>query len=124
MARVVVVDHKGPPVRSCDSLGISKLPSSDGAQESAIEVEQSQPGALSMVVAGQNDHLVAMHSDVADGHVKIISIVQDITCGLDRGDDLQVGVKKDHRLVSVIRLGESIGPLSLLMHCTLREPLA
>ena len=51
-----------------------------------------------MVVAGQNDHLVAMHSDVADGHV-IIRILWDITCGLDCGEDLQVGVKEDQRLV-------------------------
>ena len=85
----VNVDHEGPPVRSCDSLGISKLPGGDGAQESAIEVEQSQPGALRMVVAGQNDHLVAMHSEVLDGFVIIvINILRGIACGLNYGDDL------------------------------------
>ena len=62
-----LVDRKGPPVRSCDSLGIFKLSGSDGAQESAIEVEQSQPSwALSiMIPGGQDEHLVAVHCDVA-----------------------------------------------------------
>ena len=44
-----------------------------------------------MAVAGQNDHLVAMHSDVADGIpilIDIIKIPRDTTCVLDRGDDL------------------------------------
>ena len=36
-------------MRSCDSIRISKLPGSDGAQVSAIKVEQSQPGALSTI---------------------------------------------------------------------------
>ena len=56
-------------MRSCEGFGISKLTGGDGAHELAIEVEQSQPGAFSMVVAGQNDHLVTKHSGVADGLV-------------------------------------------------------
>ena len=39
----VFVDHKDPPVRSCDSFGATKPPGGDRAQESAIEVEQLQP---------------------------------------------------------------------------------
>ena len=88
---VVVFDHKDPPVRSCDSLGLSKLSGGDGAQESAIEVEQSQRGALGMAIAGQHDHLVAMHRDVEDGIVisTIISLSSS-SRGLDCGDVLQV----------------------------------
>eukprot|EP00964_Phaeocystis_antarctica_P022896 scaffold12787_cov26-Phaeocystis_antarctica.AAC.1 len=73
-----------------------------------------------MAIGGQNDHLVAMHSDVADGIVSIISILL-VTCGLDCGDDLQVGVKDEQRVVSFSGISESIGPLSLLVHCTLPE---
>ena len=84
-----IVDHEGPPVRNSDSLGIAKLPGGDGAQESAIEVEQLQPGALIMVLTGQDDHLVAMHSEVLDGFVIIvINILRGIACGLNYGDDL------------------------------------
>eukprot|EP00964_Phaeocystis_antarctica_P052659 scaffold30849_cov75-Phaeocystis_antarctica.AAC.3 len=103
---------------SCDSLGILKLPGGDGAQASAIEVEQSQPGTLKMVVAGQNEHLVAMHSEVADGSVLLIKLLRDTTRGLDRGDNLQVSIKEDQRVASCFVLFESIGPLSLLVHCT------
>eukprot|EP00964_Phaeocystis_antarctica_P028261 scaffold15942_cov74-Phaeocystis_antarctica.AAC.4 len=121
----LAVDHEGPPVRSRDGSGITKLPGGDGAQESAIKVEQSQPRALRMAVAGQNDHLVAMHSDVADGLViTSISILRGTTCGLDRGDDLQVGVKEEQRVAFSFVLSDSIGPPSLLMHCTLLEPIA
>ena len=82
---VISVDNIGPPVRSCDSLGLSKLSGSDGAQVSAIEVEQSQPGALSMIPGGQDEHLVAVHCDVADGTIIVHAI-----SSLIRGDDLQV----------------------------------
>ena len=112
---VVVVDHKGPPVRSCDSLGVLKQIGSDGAQESAIEVEQSQPGALRMALAGQNDHLIAMHSDAADGHVLPMLLGFN---GLNSGDDLQVGIKEDHRIAPRFS-DDTIGPLSLLVHCNL-----
>eukprot|EP00964_Phaeocystis_antarctica_P111310 scaffold75668_cov75-Phaeocystis_antarctica.AAC.4 len=109
-------------MRSCDSIGISKLPGGDGAQEDTIKVEQSQPGALRMGVIGQNDYLVAMHSDVADGLVIIIiNILRGNICGLDRGDDLQVSVKEDQRVASFVGISDSIGPLSLLMHCTFLE---
>eukprot|EP00964_Phaeocystis_antarctica_P117540 scaffold81363_cov68-Phaeocystis_antarctica.AAC.3 len=96
---------------------MSKLPGGDGAQESAIEVEQSQPGALRMVVGGQNDHLVAMHSDVADGFILLlIKTLRDTTRGLDRGDDLQVSVKEEQRVAaSFDGLSDSICPLSLLV---------
>ena len=68
-------------------MGIAKLSGSDGAQESAIEVEQSQPGALSMIAGGQNDHLVAVNCDVADW---IFTVRVRAFSGLNRGDDLQV----------------------------------
>ena len=110
-----MVDHKYPPVRSCDSLGILKLVVGDGAQESAIEVEQSQPGALRMALAGQNDHLIAMHSDAADGHVLPMLLGFN---GLNSGDDLQVGIKEDHRIAPRFS-DDTIGPLSLLVHCNL-----
>eukprot|EP00964_Phaeocystis_antarctica_P146041 scaffold112231_cov84-Phaeocystis_antarctica.AAC.3 len=80
-----------------------------------------------MVVGGQNEHLVAMHSDVADGFVRsviVIKLLRDTTCALDRGDDLQVRVKEDQRVVSSFGLSESIGPLSLLMHYTPHESVA
>ena len=86
-----VVDHKGPPVHSCDGVGVSKLPSGDGAQESAIEVEQSQPGALGMAITSQHDHLVAVHCDVAAGTlIIIIKNRSGSNRGLDCGDDLQM----------------------------------
>eukprot|EP00964_Phaeocystis_antarctica_P093914 scaffold60724_cov71-Phaeocystis_antarctica.AAC.2 len=62
-----------------------------------------------MVVAGQNDHLVAMHSDVAEGFV--IVILRGTTCGLDRGDNLQVCVEEDQRVISCFVISDSIGPL-------------
>ena len=80
-----------------------------------------------MLVAGQNDHLVAMHCDVADGFVRsviVIKIIRGITCGLDCADGLQVCVKKDQRVVTFVDFSESIGPLSLLVHCASRESLA
>ena len=83
--RVIFVDNKGPPMRSCDSLGLSKLSGGDGAQESAIEVEQSQPGAVGMAIAGQHDHLVAVHRDVEDEIIMFRGF-----SGLNRGNDLQV----------------------------------
>eukprot|EP00964_Phaeocystis_antarctica_P093490 scaffold60334_cov67-Phaeocystis_antarctica.AAC.3 len=58
--------------------------------------------------------------DVADGFVDIIKFVRDNICAFDCGDDLQVCVKDDQRLASFIG-SDSIGPLSLLMHCTSRE---
>eukprot|EP00964_Phaeocystis_antarctica_P056454 scaffold33294_cov65-Phaeocystis_antarctica.AAC.1 len=73
-----------------------------------------------MVAAGQNDHLVAMHSDIADG----VKIIRDTTCGFDRGDDLQACVEEDQRVVFFAGLsGDSIGPLGLLMQCTFLESL-
>lgn len=42
------VEHKGLPMRSCDSMRILKPPGSDGAQELAIEVQQLQRGALGL----------------------------------------------------------------------------
>eukprot|EP00964_Phaeocystis_antarctica_P065117 scaffold39233_cov77-Phaeocystis_antarctica.AAC.2 len=95
---------KALPVRSCDSSGVPKPLGSDGTQESAIKVEQSQPGARSMDVAGQNDHLVAMHCDVADG----------FAC-----------IKDDNGIASIFaKISDSIGPMSLLMHCVSRNSFA
>ena len=74
-------------------MGIAKLSGSDGAQESAIEVEQSQPGALSMIPGGQHEHLVAVHCDVADGTIFLRGF-----SGLNRGDDLQVWIKDGNRI--------------------------
>ena len=59
-----------------------------------------------MVITGQNDHLVAMHSDVADGYVILRSILRG-NSGLDRGNDLQVCVKEDQRVVSSFVLSDS-----------------
>ena len=80
VAFVASVDHKDPPVRSCDSLVATiKPPCGDRAQESAIEVEQLQPRALRMAIASQHDHLVAVHRDIAEGVKGIMSI----NCGDD-----------------------------------------
>ena len=53
-----------------------------------------------MAAAGQHDHLVAMHSDVADGAVIILRVLQAtnlLGCIslLDYGNDLQVCIKED-----------------------------
>ena len=65
------------------------MPSSDGAHESAIQVDQSQPGALKMVIGGQHEHLVAVHCDVSV-NVEEGTITGRGFSGLNRGDDLQV----------------------------------
>eukprot|EP00964_Phaeocystis_antarctica_P054826 scaffold32260_cov70-Phaeocystis_antarctica.AAC.3 len=74
-----------------------------------------------MIVASQNDHLVAMHSDVADWSAFVI--LRGTTCGFDCGDDLQVNIKEEQRVASFIVMSDSIGLLSLLVHCTSLESL-
>eukprot|EP00964_Phaeocystis_antarctica_P111951 scaffold76200_cov63-Phaeocystis_antarctica.AAC.2 len=120
--RARIVNHKGPPMRNCDSLGVLKLPSGDGAQDSAIKVDHSQPGALIMAVAGQNDDLVAMHGEVGDRPaVTNSALICDLDCGLDCGNNLQICIEEGHGTASSIGLvDDSIGPLSLLVHCTSR----
>eukprot|EP00964_Phaeocystis_antarctica_P026697 scaffold15038_cov74-Phaeocystis_antarctica.AAC.6 len=63
-----------------------------------------------------------MHSDVADGFVILISnMLRGIARGFKYGDDLQVCVEEDQRGGSIFAISDSIGPLSLLMHCASRE---
>ena len=51
-----------------------------------------------MALAGQNDHLVGMHSDVAD----VFTFIYNLITGLNCGDKLQVCIKEDHGIASLV----------------------
>lgn len=78
-------------MRRRDRVRASEPAGGDGAQVSAVEVEQAQPGALRMAIAGEDDNLVAMDGEVDDRPLLLLPLVVRLRFDrLDLRDELQL----------------------------------